>query len=144
MGYSLTPSPACPCGYLPLVKYKMIWRMHSIRFLCRITYASWILHLRASGSELVWTMTFDMGVYNSMVLGAPSGYPLEDSISMLLGLAFGNSFGGVFRKIVWQQLSFWGVYTTYIYIYVFNPLQIFVTRLEILLFVKSLFSSIHI
>ena len=67
--------------------------MNSIRFFCRIICASRIPRLRASGSDIVWYMGFELGLLVGTILVAPAGYPLEDSINMLLGLALGSYFG---------------------------------------------------
>ena len=64
-----------------------------IRYLCKLNCASWLPHLRISGSELGWTLVFDLGLSVGMVLVAPVGSLLEYPINKLLGLENFNSFG---------------------------------------------------
>ena len=67
--------------------------MKSIRYLCRLTCASWINFLWKSGSELGWDLGFKIRFLVEMVLGAPVGSPPGYSINTFLGLALENSFG---------------------------------------------------
>ena len=73
-------------------KYEIIQRMKSIRYICRITCASWLYRLKTSGSEIGWALGFELGFLVDMVLGAPVGYPLGYSINMLLVLELENAF----------------------------------------------------
>ena len=74
-------------------KYEIIRRMKSIRYIFRLTCASWIPRLRTSGSKLGWDLGFEIGLTVGIVLGAPVGSPLRYYINMLLGLELLNSFG---------------------------------------------------
>ena len=86
----------------------MILRMKTIIYICRFTCASWLPHLRTSGSELGWYLVLEIVFSVDMVLGAPVGYPLGFSINMFLGLALENSFGpweGYFGySLTWQTV----------------------------------------
>ena len=73
-------------------KDKMIWRMKIIAFIFRITCASRISCLGASGYDLGWDLEFELVLEFDIVMGTPVGYPLEYSISILIGLALGTSF----------------------------------------------------
>ena len=64
-----------------------------IRYRCKLNCASWLPHLRISGSELGWTLVFDLGLSVGMVLVAPVGSLLGYPINKLLGLENFNSFG---------------------------------------------------
>ena len=68
-------------------------RMKSIRYLCRITCASCISHLITSGSEIGWPLGFELVFSVGMVLVSPVGYPIGDSVNMLLDLTLCNYFG---------------------------------------------------
>ena len=48
--------------------------------------------MRAYRSDFVWGLLFELVFLVDMMMVAPIGYPLEDSISILLGLALGNYF----------------------------------------------------
>ena len=74
-------------------KDDMIQRMKSIRFICKLTCASWLPRLRSSGSEFDFDLKFGPVLSVDMVLGAHVVYPLEYSIRKLIALALGNSFG---------------------------------------------------
>ena len=71
----------------------MVRSMKIIRYLCRLTYASWLPRLITSGSELGWDLGLELGLPVGMVLVAPVGYLLGSSINLLLGLALENYFG---------------------------------------------------
>ena len=66
--------------------------MNGIRFLCRISFASWFPCLRAYGSSLGWDLSFELGLSVEMVLVEPVGYSLAYSINMFLVLSFVYSF----------------------------------------------------
>ena len=72
---------------------KMVWRVKSIRYLCRLTFAYLLPRLRTSVYELVWAMGFELNFSVYMETGSPIIYPLEYSINMFIGLALENSFG---------------------------------------------------
>ena len=74
-------------------KDEMIRRMNIIRYLCRLTCASWIPCLRKSGCEIGWALVFEIRFSVDMVLVAPVGSPLGYSIIMLIVLALDNYFG---------------------------------------------------
>ena len=54
----------------------MIRRMKIIRYIFRITCASWLPHLRISGSDIGWYLGSELGLSVGMVLLAPVGSPL--------------------------------------------------------------------
>ena len=68
-------------------KHKMIWRINSIIYFCKLTCASWLPHLRTSRSDLGWVLVFKIGLSAEMVLVAFVGYILRYSINMFLGLS---------------------------------------------------------
>ena len=70
----------------------MMWRMKIIRYLCRLTCASWLTRLRTSRSYLCWTIVFGLGFSVSIVMGAPAGYPLGCFIKIYICLTLWNSF----------------------------------------------------
>ena len=71
----------------------MILRMKIIRYIFRITCASWLPLLIKPGSKLGWDLGFELGFSVDMVPVAPVGYPLGHYINTLLGLALDNYFG---------------------------------------------------
>ena len=66
--------------------------MNNIRYLCGINRESWIPCLRASGSNLVWALGFELGMSVGMEIISPVGYPLESSILALIILSLSNFF----------------------------------------------------
>ena len=61
----------CFCADLcPEDKNEMIFSINSIIFLCKISCDYWLTHLRPSGSEIVWSMGFELDFSVGMVLGA--------------------------------------------------------------------------
>ena len=49
--------------------------------------------MRASGSELVWDLVFEIEFSSGMVMVVPVVFPLGYTIIILLGLVLNNSFG---------------------------------------------------
>ena len=66
--------------------------MKSIRYICRLTCASWFSRLRTSGSDIGWDLGFELGFSVDMVMGEPVVYPLGYYINMLIFVALDNSF----------------------------------------------------
>ena len=73
-------------------KDEIIRRMKIIRYICILTYVSWITCLRTFGSDLGKALGFELELSVYMVIVSPVGYPFGYSMSMLLVLALGNSF----------------------------------------------------
>ena len=73
-------------------KEEMIRRMKTIRYLFRLTCASWIPCLITSGSDLGWDLGFELRFSVGMVLGSPVGYTIGYSFNMFIGLKLDNSF----------------------------------------------------
>ena len=67
--------------------------MKIIKYICRISLASWIPRLITSEYELGSSLGFELGLLFYMMLVAPIGSPLGYSINMLLELALCNYFG---------------------------------------------------
>ena len=66
--------------------------MNSIIFFRRLTCANRLLCLRASRSEIIWAVVFELGLSVGMVLVAPVESLLQFSIRMLLVLELCNYF----------------------------------------------------
>ena len=66
--------------------------MKRIRYISRLTCASFLTRLRKSGSDTAWVMGFNLGFSVDTVMGAPIGSPLGYYINMLLGLELCNYF----------------------------------------------------
>ena len=49
----------------------MIWKINSIIFICILFCASWVPCLRSSGSEIVWSLGFELVLPVGRVMGAP-------------------------------------------------------------------------
>ena len=93
-------------------KDEMIWMMKIIRYIFRLTCDFWFLHLKTSGSELVWALVFELVFSEDMVLGAPVVSPLGYSInvllilSLLIPLAHGKNIWLEFHLAHWMDLLF--------------------------------------
>ena len=86
-------------------KYKMKWRIETIRYLYRLTCASWIPCLGNLGLILdgIWALNIDLFV--NMVMVAHVGYPLGFYINMLIGLSLCNFFVTWEVSLVWFSLG---------------------------------------
>ena len=67
--------------------------MKSVRYIYRLTCASWLPLLRTSGFEIGWYLGFEPIFAVVIVMGALFISPIGYYINMLLGLEIDNYFG---------------------------------------------------
>ena len=102
--YYQTPSLAHFFNLFLENKDKMIKRIKPIRYLFRLTCASFIPRLRTSRSELGRYLWFELGFPVRFMKEAHVGYPIGYSINVFLGLVLCNSFEKWERSLVGVSL----------------------------------------